>query len=140
MRKEYSNPLRAENHHLAVTSRFIHRISKWRLILSPWTFYPQPFLIYLVGHILYIYGQFWLGVFLINNKCEFSHPNQAPIFQLLASTRGEIILYSQISLSLKTHANIIRIFDICKFIFILSSLVYKIILFLHFHKIRCKDK
>ena len=138
MRKEYSNPLRAENHHLAVTSRFIHRISKWRLILSPGTFYPQPFLIYLVGHILYIYGLLWLGVIL--TIIWVLYPNQAPIFQLLASTRGEIILYSQISLSLKTHTNIIRIFDICKFIFILLSLVYKMILFLHFHKIRCKDK
>ena len=138
MRKEYSNPLRAENHHLAVTSRFIHRISKWRLILSPRTFYPQPFLIYLVGHILYIYGLLWLGGIL--TIIWVLYPNQAPIFQLLASTRGEIILYSQISLSLKTHANIIKVFDICKFIFILSSLVYKMILFLHFHKIRCKDK
>ena len=138
MRKEYSNPLRAENHHLAVTSRFIHRISKWRLILSPRTFYPQPFLIYLVGHILYIYGLLWLGVVL--TIMWVLYPNQAPIFQLLASTRGEIILYSQISLSLKTHANIIRIFDIYKFIFILSSLVYKMILLLHFHKIQCKDK
>ena len=138
MRKEYSNPLRVENHHLAVTSRFIHSISNWRLILSPGTFYPQPFLIYLVGHIFYIYGLLWLGVILTIMWVLYS--NQAPIFQLLASTRGEIVLDSQSSLSLKTHANIVIIFDICKFIFILSSLVYKMILLLHFHKIQYKDK